>query len=712
MVLVFLLLVIVLALATMGAQRSARATAQRSLEQSADLVAQLLAGRGRSLGGGARVFVQGPYFRTLVAERRRDDILDQTLEAAEQLEASWVFITDDQGTLVAKSDEPSAFGESLGNVPLVSGALRGQVTSGFGGSGDSLVFQATAVPIAAPGGMPFGVLVATRVLDSLVAMDIAQATNQAVLFYVRDENGQAQVAANSLAADTALRSAMSKAIVETFADSQPTNGTAISGHHALQHADRLWLWYGAPLATAGGTPVGGYVVVRAADDAVATMGPVRRSLALAALVGVLCAVVAATLTARLIAQPVTELAAQVAALVEQGEAHGAPGTMSLDTASPLASAEIAGLANAVGDLLLTTRDQDVLRPVVAAAPSVSEVSSARAIQGSSGNSHGVRGTMSTRTLAFRTPRGQGAGFRTIGRVLANRYRLDAEIGQGGHGTVYRAHDMVVGETVAIKLLRPEALGEANDTSTLLAAELRLARRVTHRHVVRLHDIGDDDGEPFLSMEYVDGVSLAQLILHDGAMAPPVVAALARQLLRGVAAAHEQGVVHGDIKPHNVLVSRAGILKVGDFGLARLVRGERRHGVESGAVEAEVSGRVIGARVGTPEYMAPELLIGGAPSPAADCYAVGLVLHECLVGGTPFAANTPVALLDAKLRQTPASGGLSLPAHAEQTRRDHHVPRDIERLLRAMTATDAAQRPGDLRRLILDWQQVGLTLPLG
>ncbi|MFN9423893.1 hypothetical protein, partial [Gemmatimonas sp.] len=99
--LVVVLLAIVLGVATAGARRAARNSARQSLEQSADLVAQLLAGRGRSLGGGARVFVQGPYFRTLVAERRRDDILDQTFEAAEQLEASWVFITDDTGNLIA-----------------------------------------------------------------------------------------------------------------------------------------------------------------------------------------------------------------------------------------------------------------------------------------------------------------------------------------------------------------------------------------------------------------------------------------------------------------------------------------------------------------------------------------------------------------------------------------------------------------------------------
>ena len=129
-------------------RKSPRNQCRRGLEQSADLAAQFLAGRTRSLASGARVFVQSPYFRTLVAQRRRDDVLDQAFEAAEQLEADWVFITDQRGVLIAKSDEPGAVGVPMGDVPLVAGALRGQVTSGFGESQDSVLFQAVAVPIA------------------------------------------------------------------------------------------------------------------------------------------------------------------------------------------------------------------------------------------------------------------------------------------------------------------------------------------------------------------------------------------------------------------------------------------------------------------------------------------------------------------------------------------------------------------------------------
>ena len=116
-------LAVVLILASLSARRAVDATMRRGLEQSDDLAAQFLAGRERSLAGGAKVFVQGPYFRALVAGRRRDDILDQTFEAAEQLGADWVFITDERGFLLAKSDEPAALGDAMGSVPLIAGAL-------------------------------------------------------------------------------------------------------------------------------------------------------------------------------------------------------------------------------------------------------------------------------------------------------------------------------------------------------------------------------------------------------------------------------------------------------------------------------------------------------------------------------------------------------------------------------------------------------------
>src|ERR1019366_480023 len=184
-------------------------------------------------------------------------------------------------------------------------------------------------------------------------------------------------------------------------------------------------------------------------------------------------------------------------------------------------------------------------------------------------------------------------------------------------------------------------------------ELRLARRITHRNVVRTHDLGESDGVPFLTMEYVQGTSLASVIASRGALPSPAVLSIGKQLLRALAVAHEQGVTHGDLKPQNLLIGANGVLKVTDFGVARLIRGavperERR---AAEAAEASLVARLAGAVVGTPEYMAPEQLIGGPASARSDIYAAGVVLYECLTGVTPYSADTPAAFIARKFHAT-------------------------------------------------------------
>ena len=232
--------------------------AQRGLEQSADLVAQFLAGRERSLAGGARVFVQGPYFRTLVAERRRDDILDQSLEAVGQLGAKWVMITDNRGVLLAKSDEPKR-GRAIRSAACrwLPARLRGGATSGFGVSHDSLLFQAVAVPIVIPGSAPVGVLVATRLVDSVFAADVKAGTASDVVFYARDTRGDLRVTASTLGRDSDVVAA-----TEALAHRGPVvNGT----RPTVRIRGAEYFAQAATLTTAGGDPIGGFVVLRARD---------------------------------------------------------------------------------------------------------------------------------------------------------------------------------------------------------------------------------------------------------------------------------------------------------------------------------------------------------------------------------------------------------------------------------------------------------------
>ena len=209
---------------------------------------------------------------------------------------------------------------------------------------------------------------------------------------------------------------------------------------------------------------------------------------------------------------------------------------------------------------------------------------------------------------------------TPGAIIAGRYRLVSLLGRGGMGEVYRADDMTLDQPVALKFL-PTGVADDSDRLAQFHAELRIARQVSHKNVCRLYDLGDHEGRRFLTMEYVDGEDLATLLRRIGRLPQDKAIDIARQLCAGIAAAHERGVLHRDLKPANVMIDGDGNVRITDFGLA----------VAAGDVKA--------SRAGTPQYMAPELLTGGAATVKTDLYALGLILFEMFTGKRVFEAKT-------------------------------------------------------------------------
>ena len=209
-----------------------------------------------------------------------------------------------------------------------------------------------------------------------------------------------------------------------------------------------------------------------------------------------------------------------------------------------------------------------------------------------------------------------------GTVLAGRYRIVAQLGRGGMGEVYRADDLKLSQPVALKFL-PEALQRDPGRLQRFYGEISLARQITHPAVCRVHDLEELEGQPFLTMEYVDGEDLAGLLRRIGRLPHDKALEIARQLCAGLAAAHEKGVLHRDLKPANVMLDGRGRARLTDFGLA--------------ALDETVSGAE--ARSGTPAYMSPEQLAGGEVTPRSDVYALGLVLYELFTGRRAFAGRT-------------------------------------------------------------------------
>src|SRR5580765_8197527 len=209
-----------------------------------------------------------------------------------------------------------------------------------------------------------------------------------------------------------------------------------------------------------------------------------------------------------------------------------------------------------------------------------------------------------------------------GAVLGNRYRIVALAGRGGMGEVYRADDLKIGQPVALKFLSAD-LERDPDRLKRLMGEVRIARQVSHPNVCRVYDVGEFQGHHFITMEYIDGEDLAALLRRIGRLPQEKALDLTRQIAAGLAAAHVQGIVHRDLKPANVMLDSRGRARITDFGLAAAA--EAVHGKE--------------ARSGTPAYMAPEQVAGGAITPRTDVYALGLVLYEMFTGKRPFDGST-------------------------------------------------------------------------
>src|SRR5262245_60349528 len=211
-----------------------------------------------------------------------------------------------------------------------------------------------------------------------------------------------------------------------------------------------------------------------------------------------------------------------------------------------------------------------------------------------------------------TPR-SGGRF-VAGTILAARYRIVGLLGAGGMGEVYKADDLKLDHPVALKFL-PETLALSPAALARFHAEVRIARQVSHPNVCRVYDIGDVDGLQFLTMEFIDGEDLAALLRRIGRLPGDKALELARQMCAGLAAAHDAGVLHRDLKPHNVMIDGRGKARVTDFGLAALARDVRAEHIVAG----------------TPAYMAPEQLKGEDATVRSDIYALGLVLYELFTG---------------------------------------------------------------------------------
>ncbi|MDP9301578.1 MAG: serine/threonine protein kinase [Actinomycetota bacterium] len=259
-------------------------------------------------------------------------------------------------------------------------------------------------------------------------------------------------------------------------------------------------------------------------------------------------------------------------------------------------------------------------------------------------------------------------------LLAERYRLDRSLGNGGMGEVFEATDLTLHRSVAVKLMSPSLVQDEPARARFLR-EARALAQVNSPNVVAVYDAGGDAERPYLVMELVEGTTLDQELRRAGRVEPARAVAIATDMASGLAAAHERGIVHRDVKPSNVFLTPSDAAKIGDFGIARLER-------------PDATLTLTGQTFGSPPYIAPEQATGGKVDARADLYSLGCVLFQVLVGRRPFSGDDAVSLVYQHVHSTPPRVDLLVPA----------VPAELGALVADLMAKDPDDRPASAQEV--------------
>jgi eukaryotic-like serine/threonine-protein kinase len=613
------------------ADRAADTSIDRALAATTSSIKNTLAGRSHALLRVTQRLAKVPANVSRVSEGilagTRADLVDQANEFRDQAGASWAMITDANGVLQAWTLNLDQFGDNLAEGALIGLALAGDSTEGLWiephPDGDQL-YQAVGTPIVSPGDTTRsvrGVLVTALPIDSLLAIQLKESTRSEVVFFTRDTTGQPHSAIATLPrdrVDPAIRAINTDSAFQG-PDSTGRDSVASPAVRVRMEANgERWVGGVGQLLTASGYPIGGYVGFRSRDVELAPYTRLRQVVIGAFIAGLLLTVLSSLLIARQITRPVKRLV-ELTGQVAEGQYSG---EIDIDSGD-----EIGQLAGAFKRMMFELREKDRVVEFLSA-------------------SGGQTVPVSMMTGGSTTPTSATVSrMLPVGIVLANRYEIKEVLGAGGMGVVYRAWDRDLQELVAVKTLKTDQIQTDQTMLERFKQEIRLARRITHRNVVRTHDLGEVDGTYFITMEYVEGTSLEKLIAKRGRLPVNVTLPIGKQLLRALEVAHEAGVIHRDIKPQNMVVDGSGFLKVMDFGIARLAEGPKRDGKAKGLTLA-------GSVLGTPDYMSPEQLMGEELDARSDLYAAGAVLFECVTGETVFQAPTVMALVAMHIESAP------------------------------------------------------------
>lgn len=557
--------------------------------------------------------------------------------------------TNAAGALTALVDQLIQRAES-GEEPVVIDHLHS----------NGKLFDVVLSPLSTPDGFLAGFVVVGYQITDATAAQIGGIASCNVVFLAQLKTGELKLAAQHFNQDGVSVGEMRNTL-ESLAE--PSNNQSFE----IRINDISFSASAVDLISASGKQIGRLIILKSLANEMAPFRSILFGMLVIAGIMLLLIVPISLMVARGVTRPVSQLVEHIEN-VRQGD---------YDDAAILvhSSDEIGIMADAFRELVRELREQQELiqfleRAAQESAGSGTLMDSMLETQNPEPTAMLRTGEMPTQTnltpsfvqeavrRSMESGRSLPGGFE-----LSRRYEIISELGRGGMGIVYKVKDRTLDEVVAVKML----LVDRESDRQMMIKETKLARRVTHRHVVRIYDLGDIEGVQFISMEFVTGETLKALLKKVRPLPLRIGVRILAQICEGLRAAHEEGVVHGDIKPENIMLNTArGVAKVMDFGVSRIAKGDTDNRVS-----------------GTPTYMSPEQF-NGDMTPRSDIYSLGVVAFEMFAGKRPFKARSMIELLNMHLNEPPPSPRALNPK----------IPVELEAIIRKALSKDPAQRYQD------------------
>lgn len=622
------------------ANRAANATTERTLTQSSQILRTKIQSRFVNIEETLLSIARDGRVLPLVYDADSPTLQDLSYEFQKALAFDVLFFTDSRGVVLARSDRPEAIGQLLaGKSALFDTALRGKVAQGISVSGDKLL-QIIVAPVFdnVAQDLVRGTVAIGYELSPEIAREINALTASEIGFFTFGRNAKGEIATvkSSYNTNPSLMGALDSYFAvnpESWRDVYKTKESEIKFEITLDEGDYFAI--AMPLANYDGENLGFIMAVTSRTQLLMPFLKIQQQVYV---VGFICIFIASLIAwgiAKRISMPIVDLVS-VAKNIQEGNYPEASQRKKLnDEVGLLYDAvfqmgntlkEKAELENYLAHLsdgmdlqdvdLPEEIKKDVERFIANPAPLTTSNISQDSTVISDPNL--MQSTLFLQSKNLTRPVIQE------GRVIQDRYQIVRHLGAGAMADVYLAKDLDLNELIALKILDKKHF--ANEELEGFKQEIRLARRITHRNILRTFDFGLWEGLNYITMEYVQGYDLSHLLEKTGPLSLNIGVTMARQICSAMKAAHDQGIIHRDLKPSNMMINKQGIIKIMDFGLALHV------GKESKVGDGSAKDILI---AGTPNYMAPEQFKGAHLDQRTDIYSLGILLYTIFTGEPPF-----------------------------------------------------------------------------